>query len=136
MREDLALAYTVYAFNSLHMASGMSGVCVGTRRPTALRALEVIRAEYARLAGEALSATELESAKRQVKGQLVLALEGPMSRMYRLAGFALYGEPYRSVSAVLQEIDAVTAAEVASVAAEFFAPERQMVVWLGPDHTG
>jgi predicted Zn-dependent peptidase len=33
---------------------------------------------------------------------------------------------------VLAEIDAVPASEVAAVAAEFFAPERQVVVRLGP----
>jgi predicted Zn-dependent peptidase len=56
-----------------------------------------------------------------------------MSRMYRLAAFALYGEPYRSLGEVLKEVDAVSVADAAAVAAEFFAPERQMVVWLGPN---
>jgi predicted Zn-dependent peptidase len=132
VREELGLAYTVYAFNSFYQASGLSGVYVGTRPQTAPQALDVIRKEYARLAGDALTPEELASAKQQVRGQLVLALEGPMSRMYRLAGLMLYGEPYRSISAVLAEIDAVTPSDVAAVAAEFFPPERQMVVWLGP----
>ena len=133
VREELGLAYTIYAFNSFQQASGTAGVYVGTQRPTAQRALEVIRAEYGRLAQDALTGDELESAKRQVRGQLVLGLESPMSRMYRLAAFALYGEPYRSLGEVLKEVDAVSVADAAAVAAEFFAPERQMVVWLGPN---
>jgi len=53
--------------------------------------------------------------------------------MYRLAGFPVYGEPYRSLDQVVATVGSLTADEVAAVAAEFFAPERQTVVWLGPD---
>jgi predicted Zn-dependent peptidase len=52
--------------------------------------------------------------------------------MYRIAGSALYSEPYRSLDAMLAEVEAVTPGQVAAVAAEFYAPERQVVVWLGP----
>lgn len=132
VREDLGLAYTVYAFQSFFQASGVAGVYCGTQPPTAQRALDVIREEYGRLAGGSLTPAELASAKQQVKGQLVLALEGPLPRMYRIANQALFDEPYRPIDTVLAEVDAVTAADVAAVAAEFFAPERQAVVWLGP----
>jgi predicted Zn-dependent peptidase len=132
VREDLGLAYSVYAFHSFMQASGVAGVYVGTQPPTARQAADVIREEFGKLARESLTAEELASAKQQVKGQLVLALEGPVSRMYRIAGAALYGEPYRSIDTMLAEVDAVTADEAAAVAAEFYAPERQVVVWLGP----
>jgi predicted Zn-dependent peptidase len=132
VREDLGLAYTVYAFQSFHQASGVAGVYVGTQPPTADQALDVLRTEFGRLARESLSREELAAAKLQVKGQLVLALEGPLPRMYRLANAELYGEPYRTIDRVLSDVDAVSADQVAEVAAEFFAPERQAVVWLGP----
>jgi len=132
VREELGLCYSIYAFNSFHQVSGVCGTYVGTQPGTAEQALEVLRAEYACLASAALSADELASAKQQVKGQLVLALESPLSRMYRLAGLALYGERYRTIDEVLREIDAVTPDDAAAVAAEFFDPARQTVVWLGP----
>ena len=132
VREELGLAYTVYAFHSFFQASGAAGVYVGTQPPTAQQAADTIREEFARLARYSLTADELTSAKQQVKGQLVLALEGPVSRMYRLAGSALYGEPYRTIDTVLEEIDAVRPDDVAAVASEFYAPDRQVVVWLGP----
>jgi predicted Zn-dependent peptidase len=133
VREELGLCYSVYAFNSFHQMSGASGVYVGTQRPTAQQALDVIRDEYRGLAKSGLTADELSSAKRQVKGQLVLALESPLSRMYRLAGLAHYGERYKTVDEVLSEIESVTRDQVAEVAAEFFDPDRQTVVWLGPN---
>ncbi len=132
VREELGLAYTVYAFHSFFQASGAAGVYVGTQPPTAQQAADTIREEFAKLSRDSLTAEELASAKQQVKGQLVLALEGPVSRMYRLAGSALYGETYKTIDAVLAEIDAVGPDDVAAVASEFYAPERQVVVWLGP----
>ena len=133
VREDLGLAYTVYAFHSFMQASGLVGVYVGTQPPTARQAYEVISEELRRLSRDSLTAIELASAKQQVKGQIVLALEGSLARMYRIAGQALNNEPYRSIDAVLADVDAVTADQVAATAAEFFDPERQAVVWLGPD---
>lgn len=133
VREDLGLAYTVYAFQAFHQASGVAGVYCGTQPPTAEHALSVLREEFEKLAGGSLTAAELASAKRQVKGQLVLALEGPLPRMYRLANAELYGEPYRTIDTVLAEVESVTAGQVAEVAAEYFALDRQAVVWLGPN---
>ena len=132
VREELGLAYSVYAFHSFFQASGAAGVYVGTQPPTAQQAADAIREEFARLARQSLTAVELATATQQVKGQLVLALEGPTSRMYRLAGSALYGEAYKPIDTLLAEIDAVQPDQVAAVASEFYAPERQVVVWLGP----
>ena len=53
--------------------------------------------------------------------------------MGRLAGFSLHDDQYRPLDEMLAEIDAVTPEEVAAVAAEFFAPERQTVVTAGTD---
>jgi predicted Zn-dependent peptidase len=53
--------------------------------------------------------------------------------MGRLAGFVLHDDEYRPLDQMLAEIDAVTGDDVAAVAAEFFAPERQTVVRLGPE---
>jgi predicted Zn-dependent peptidase len=44
----------------------------------------------------------------------------------------VYSEAYRSLDEVLRTVEALTADEVSAVAAEFFAPERQTVVSLGP----
>ena len=45
----------------------------------------------------------------------------------------MYGEPYQSLDQVLATIAALTEDEVAGVAREFFDPDRQRVVWLGPN---
>ncbi len=132
IREELGLAYAVYAYQQLFRAAGVSAVYVGTQPSTADQAAEAIRAEYALLARDGLSDDDVASGRQQLKGQVMLSLESPVSRMNRLATLVLHGEEYRPLDAILAEIDAVTHGEIAAIAREFFDPDRQTVVRLGP----
>ena len=132
VREELGLAYSVYTFQSFHADSGIHGIYVGTAPSTARSAAEAIREELARVTDEGIPAGELEAGKQQLKGQVVLSLESPSSRMYRAAGLELYGEPYRSVDELLALIDAIDVDAVANVCREYFAPDAQTVLSLGP----
>jgi predicted Zn-dependent peptidase len=133
VREELGLAYAVYAYKHFFQSSGQLGVYVGTQPAAADRAVDAIRAEYQRIAREGLPADELVDGKQQLKGQVMLSLESPISRMGRLAGFMLHGDRYRTLDEMLAEIASVTRDEIAGVAAEFFDPDRQTVVRLGPE---
>jgi predicted Zn-dependent peptidase len=132
IREELGLAYAVYAYQQLFRASGVAGVYVGTQPATADQAADAIRKEYALLAREGLSEEDTATGRQQLKGQVMLSLESPVSRMNRLATLALHGEEYRPLDAILAEIDAVTRGDIAAIAREFFDPDRQTVVRLGP----
>ena len=136
IREELGLAYSIYSFTSFYRAVGMAGVYVGTQPARAEQAIEAIRGEFARVASEGLRGEALDDAKQQTLGQLMLSLESPTSRMYRLASTAVYSEPYRSLDEVLRTVEALTADEVSALAEEFFAPDRQTVVSLGPNGKG
>jgi predicted Zn-dependent peptidase len=133
VREELGLAYAVYAYKHFFQSSGQLGVYVGTQPATADRAVDAIRGEYRRLAAEGLPTDELADGKQQLTGQIMLSLESPISRMGRLAGFTLHGDRYRTLDEMLADIAAVTPDSVADVAAEFFDPHRQTVVRLGPE---
>ncbi len=132
VREELGLAYAVYTFQSFYRSGGMFGVYVGTRPEWADRAVEVIREELRRVAEEGLAATELEDAKSQLRGQMVLGLESQSGRVYRLALQELFDEPRRSLDELVARVDAVTMDETIEVAAEFLDPERWLTVRLGP----
>jgi predicted Zn-dependent peptidase len=70
--------------------------------------------------------------KSQLKGQMTLSLESVGARMYRAAAVELYGEPYRTLDETLALVDAISAEDIIAVAREFFAPEKQTVLSLGP----
>jgi len=131
VREELGLAYAVFSYQQFYQTAGITGVYVGTQAETADQAIDVVTAEYARLAEQGLPDEELAGGKQQLKGQIMLSLESPMSRMHRLAGVELTRDRYRRLDEILAEIDGVTSADVRAVAAEFFDPARQTLVRLG-----
>jgi predicted Zn-dependent peptidase len=132
VREELGLAYAVYTFQSLHGIAGMHGVYVGTAPDTADNALGAILEEFRTVAAGSFPGDEIATGKEQLKGQLVLSLESPSARMYRAAGVELYGEPFRTLDELLAQVDAISVDDVARVAEEFFAPESQTIISLGP----
>ena len=132
VREELGLAYSVYTFQSFHVDAGTHGVYVGTARDTADQAVAAVREELARLASEGIGDAELAMGKQQIKGQITLSMEGVTSRMYRAAAVELFDEPFMPLDEVLAKIDAITVQDTRDVCAEFFRPERQTLVSLGP----
>lgn len=132
VREESGLAYAVYAFQSFYADAGVSGVYVGTRPDFADRVEAVVGEELSRVSREGITQEELDDVKGQVKGQIVLSLESSSARLHRLAGTELYGEPFRTMDEITALVDAVTLDDVATLAAEYFAPHRQSVLRLGP----
>ncbi len=134
IREELGLAYSVYTFQSFHVHAGTHGVYVATAPETAEQAIAAVREELSRVANEGIAEAELQLGKQQLKGQVTLSMESVSSRMYRAAGVELFGEPYIPVDEILAKIDAITVDDTKAVCAEFFPPERQTLVSLGPQH--
>lgn len=132
VREELGLAYSVYTFQSFHSLAGAHGVYVGTAPETRADALAAVQEELRRVSDEGISEQELAQGRQQLKGQITLGLESPSARMYRLASVELYHEAFRPLDEVLRRVDAIDVEAARVACAEFFRPERQTVVSLGP----
>jgi predicted Zn-dependent peptidase len=132
VREELGLAYTVYAYQSLNSDVGVHGVYVGTGPETVEQARQAVADELDRLVQHGVSEEELETGRQQMLGQYILSLESPGARMQRIATAELYGEPFRTVEEVTRRIESVTTDDALAVARAWFSPERQSVVILGP----
>jgi len=132
VREELGLAYSVQTFSSSYADTGAHGVYLASAPETAQEALDAVRDVLRDVAMNGLSEADLAAGKRQLRGQLVLSMEGVSSRMYRAALTALYGEPYRSIDELKALVDAIDLEQVRDVARDFFDPDRQILVSLGP----
>ena len=132
VREELGLAYSVYTFQQFYANTGVHGVYVATAPDTARAAYDVICEELDQVSRNGLPETEIAMGKSQLKGQVTLSLESVGARMYRAAAVELYGEPFRSLDETLALIDAVTPDDIASIARQYFAPDQQTVLSLGP----
>ena len=133
IREELALAYSVYSFQSFYSKAGMAGVYVGTRPEASEEALDRILSEYTKLCEQGITDGELQQAKSHAKGRSILAMESTGARLLRLVGFTLRGEPYQDLDESLARIDAVTQDEVSAACQRYYNPEDQLTLTLGPD---
>ncbi|MGH7542048.1 MAG: M16 family metallopeptidase, partial [Gemmatimonadota bacterium] len=132
VREERGLAYSVYTFHSFFAAGGHAGAYLGTSPETADEARDVLLREMHDVATAGPTADELEETRKQMKGHLTLSLESPGARMNRLAGLALYDEPYRTLDEIARQIDAIDE-EAARAAASLLHPDRLAVLELSPD---
>jgi predicted Zn-dependent peptidase len=135
VREKRGLAYSVYSYASHYADSGQVAVYVGTRPDNVGAAMEIIGGELRRLLEDGVGEDELERARENVKGRTVLSMESTLSRMNRLGTSLLMGVPILTVDELLAAIDAVTLDDVASLAAELFAPERMSAAGIGADES-
>jgi zinc protease len=87
--------------------------------------------ELARLRDEPIDDIELGRALRQLQAQWAYGQESVTSQAYWLGSLALVA-PDRDADAFIDEIEAVTPADVQRVARTYLAPHRKTVGWLSP----
>jgi predicted Zn-dependent peptidase len=131
IRERRGLAYSVYSYTSQYADTGLFGVYAGCAPGKADEVLDLIRAELAAVAARGITDAELARGKGMSKGAYVLGLEDTGSRMSRLAkGELLYGDVL-PVNELLARVDAVTADEVDTLAADLLGRPMSLAV-VGP----
>jgi predicted Zn-dependent peptidase len=131
VREKRGLAYSVYSYASHYVDSGQVGIYVGTRPDNVREAMDVIGSELHRIADEPVADDELERAKENVKGRMVLSFESTLTRMNRLGGSVLMDVPLLSLDEMIAAIDAVDLEAVSSLAGELFDPARLSAAGVG-----
>ncbi len=132
IRERYGFVYSIYSFLDFYTDDGLFGVYVGTEQSQLDFMQEKIHAELRRMTEEPISGEELAKVKSQVKGSLVLSLENMFHRMNRLAKQDIYYDEFQTMDQFLEEVEAVTAAEVQAVAAELFSADRLITSILKP----
>ena len=133
IREKRGLAYAVYSFTSAYQDTGQVGLYLGTRPDNLEEALAVVGAELNRLREQPVSAEELDRAKENLKGRVVLSLESTGARMNRLGSEVLAEAPLLPLDEVVERIEAVTIEDVAKLVDELWAPERMSAAGIGRD---
>jgi len=135
IREKYGYCYNIYSFTNQYSDTGDFGVYMGTDSGKVDRAQKLIFRELDRLASTPVSPRMLSQAISQVKGSIMLGLEGMGSRMMRLGKQELYYGRYFTLDEILEQVGAVTREDVLSVAQELFRPERFSRVILMPGKT-
>ena len=132
IREKDGYCYNIYSFANMHSDSGDFGVYMGTDATKADRSIKLIRRELDKLVQKPVSKTELERAKSQAKGAIMLGLENMSSRMMRIGRQELFYGRYFSLDEILDLLDQVTSEDLQRTATQIFAPERFSEIRLIP----
>jgi predicted Zn-dependent peptidase len=132
IREKRGMAYAVYTFLSQYSDTGQIGIYVGTREDNLAAALEIAAEQIDDVAAGNLRENELERAKENLKGRIMLSMESTSSRMSRLGKSLITDSELLSVDRLIAEIDAVTAESVCELAAVLLARDRLSVAGIGP----
>ena len=133
VRERRGLAYAVYSFTSAYQDTGQVGLYLGTRPDNITDGLAVVASELARMREDPATPEELDRAKENLKGRVVLALESTGARMNRLGAELLADMPLLSLDETVERIDAVSQEDLAGLVEELWAPERLSAAGIGPD---
>jgi predicted Zn-dependent peptidase len=132
IREKRGMAYAVYSFVSQYTDTGQIGIYLGTREENLGEALAIAAEQIADVAAGNVPEAELERAKENLKGRILLSMESTATRMNRLGKSLITDSELLSLDRIVAEIDAVEASSVAELAAMFLAPERLSAACIGP----
>ena len=132
IREKRGLAYAVYSFVSQYTDTGQVGVYIGTREDNLAETLAITAEQIADIAGGNLPQRELERAKENLKGRILISMESTSTRMNRLGKSLISDSELLSLDRIVAEIDAVEAEAVCALAATLLAPEKLSAACIGP----
>jgi predicted Zn-dependent peptidase len=130
VREKRGLAYSVYSYTSLYADAGLTAIYVGSREEAVEEAMTVILDVLDRLPDD-ISDEAIKRARNHLKGQLVLSMESPGSRMQSLGRAVLMEQPVLSIDEVLRRIDAVTRDDVVAAVRRYYDPKTWSTVCIG-----
>jgi len=131
VREERALAYSIYSYHDFYEDTGVLGIYLATSPEQVAPAVDLVLDELVKIKSGKLSRSEMESAKEQLKGNLVLGLESTSSRMNRLARNEILLGEHVPLKKALEAIDAVKPSEVADQTNTLFSESRFSASFLG-----
>ncbi len=132
VREKRGLAYTIYSHMTSFNDGGTLTVYAATKPSEVHAVIDQIRKESQKLGRRLVSKTELERTKTQLKGNLMLGLEGTYGRMNKLAKDELYQGRHVTLQEIIKGIDRITPEQIRELSRKLLDLNEFVVTALGP----
>lgn len=124
LRERHGLVYAVESSMVSYSDAGLWAVYFGCDADDVTKCRQLVRRQLDRLMEKALSASQLSSAKQQLKGQIAIACDNRENFALDFGKSYLHRGKEKDLEQLFASIDAVSATELQQVACELFAPEK------------
>ncbi len=131
IREKRGLAYSIYSSVNAFRDAGNLLISSATNPQNGDEVVKLILEEFQELKSKPVGLEELNMAKENLKGSLMLSLESSSSRMSNLARQHIYFGRQTSLSEIIKGIESVDQDRVLNLAREMFDQERCALAVLG-----
>lgn len=131
VREKNGLAYSVYSYLNPFDRAGLYMGGVATANERVKQSLDLIRAEWARMADEGVTEEELETAKKYLTGAFALRFDSNAKIARYIAGMQSAGLDIDYIDARNDLVNAVSVEDVNRVAGELLKPDELFIVVVG-----
>lgn len=132
IRESRGLAYAIGSYSASYQEAGIFAIYGGTGVESLKTVIDLTRKECESIGRDSVTDAELERAKNQIRGALVLGQESMSNRMSRLAKSELYYGRIIRMEEIISSIMQVTKDDVANVASKLLKDARFAVAAIGP----
>ena len=131
VREKLGYAYSVYTYQDFYRDAGIFGVTLATDNKNAVKSTDVILSEIAKIRENTITDDELDSARQQLKGNLLLGLESTAARMNRIARHEFGYNTFTPIEETLARVEKVSKDNLKEAVNAIFNADRCAAVFLG-----
>ncbi|MCL5770778.1 MAG: insulinase family protein [Actinobacteria bacterium] len=131
IREDSGLAYSVFAGNTQYTDTGVIDIYAATDSKNVAKVIDIINNEINDIKKNSVSEIELERAKENIKGAVVLNIEEISSRMFRFGKSLLIDNKVLPIDKILNKIDSVSIRDIYEISNKYFSADRKNIAILG-----
>jgi predicted Zn-dependent peptidase len=135
VREALGLVYTIYSSPDFMINAGVYAIGFATEPKDVGKAVKEINKQMGLLKKDGLSRDEMDFAKANLRGSILLGLESSNTRMANLSRQLMYGEKGESIDKILRRLDQVSSADVNLAIKDIFRSERWASAAIMPKKT-
>jgi predicted Zn-dependent peptidase len=133
IREQRGLVYSIYSYHLAYFDAGLWSVYAGTDKKHVSEVVNIAVDEIKNLSSS-ITGDELQRAKAQLKGNLILALESTSNKMTNLAKQEIYYGTYYPPGDVIKMVETVTLENVKSLAQKLVGESPFAFTVYGPVH--
>jgi predicted Zn-dependent peptidase len=130
VRENLGLAYSIYAFNYVHNDCGTFGIYAATT-PEKANQLILATCEEIKKICDKITDQELKRVRTQFEASLLMAKESTSTRMQKLGSDILSHQRLIADSEVLAKVAAVRKSDITKIAQQIFIPAKLTFAAIG-----
>jgi len=131
IREERGLAYSVFSSLNSFQDTGLVSFYAGTSPGSIRDTIRLIFKELRTMQGEKVTEEELQRAKDQLKGNLMLGLESTANRMSKLARQEIYFGRNFSLNEIIFQIEKVSREDILALAGLLFHTDKFSLAVLG-----